>query len=116
MQNSQLKKFLEKQGTLILVVIILIFHPMKELQRKYLIVSNKLMKKIAIIGGGISGLYFANLLNNKKSQICLIDVMGDSQTSITLLKLSITICGVTVVISILKPKSAEIFFAFSYSP
>ena len=24
------------------------------------------MKKIAIIGGGISGLYFANLLNNEK--------------------------------------------------
>ncbi len=36
------------------------------LQRKYLIVLNKLMKKIAIIGGGISGLYFANLLNNQK--------------------------------------------------
>ena len=24
------------------------------------------MKKIAIIGGGISGLYFANILNNQK--------------------------------------------------
>ena len=25
------------------------------------------MKKIAIIGGGISGLYFANILNSKKN-------------------------------------------------
>ena len=27
------------------------------------------MKKIAIIGGGISGLYFANLLNNQKNKM-----------------------------------------------
>ena len=39
LKNSQLKKFLEKQETLVLVVIILIFHPMKELQRKYLILQ-----------------------------------------------------------------------------